>query len=137
MKNVFLDTNILIDYFNNRPGAFEAGQILRAANAGKIKVFASLLTFANLAYIAKRNHTREELYAALDRFERLVTVLSMDRRQLRAAIDNPSKDFEDMLQYQCAIASHCDVIVTNNKIDFVEFSRLPLFSAAEFIDALS
>lgn len=45
MKKVFLDTNILIDFFNNRSGAFEAGQILRAANAGEINVFASLLTF--------------------------------------------------------------------------------------------
>ena len=136
MKKVFLDTNILIDFFSNRSGAFEAGQILRAANAGEINVFASLLTFANLAYIAKHNHTREEVYTALDKFEKLVQTLPMDRKQLRAAIDQPCKDFEDMLQYQCALAGGCDVIITNNKKDFAEYSKLPLLTAAEYISIM-
>jgi len=82
MKNVFLDTNILIDYYGNRPGAFEAEQILRAA------------------------------------------------------INYPCKDFEDMLQYQCAVAGGCDVIITNNKKDFVEYCKLPLYTAAEYINSL-
>lgn len=133
MRNVFLDTNILIDFYMNRPGAYEAGQILRAANAGEIKAFASLLTFANIAYVVKHNHTREEVYAALDKFERLVIALPMDRQQLRKAIDQPCKDFEDMLQYQCAIAAGCDAIITNNKKDFTEYSKLPLFTAAEYV----
>ena len=34
MRKIFLDTNILLDYYLNRSGAFEAGQIFRAANAG-------------------------------------------------------------------------------------------------------
>jgi predicted nucleic acid-binding protein len=136
MKNVFLDTNILIDYYGNRPGAFEAEQILRAANAGEITVYASLLTFANLAYVIRHNHTRAEVYDALDKFERLVNTLPMDRNQLRAAINYPCKDFEDMLQYQCAVAGGCDVIITNNKKDFVEYCKLPLYTAAEYINSL-
>ena len=135
MKNIFLDTNILIDFYDNRPGAFEAGQILRASNAGEIKVYASLLTFANLAYVVKHNHTWEEVYNALDKFERLVNTLPMDRNQLREAINHPCKDFEDMLQYQCAIAGGCEAIITNNKKDFAEFSQLPLYTAAEFISS--
>jgi len=136
MKNVFLDTNILIDFYDNRPGAFEAGLILRAANAGEITVYASLLTFANLAYVVRHNHTRDEVYDALDKFERLVNTLPMDRNQLRAAINNPCKDFEDMLQYQCALAGGCDVIITNNIKDFEEYSQLPLYTAAEYIGNL-
>ena len=70
---------------------------------------------------------------ALDKFERLVNTLPMDRNQLRAAINNPCKDFEDMLQYQCALAGGCDVIITNNIKDFEEYSQLPLYTAAEYI----
>jgi hypothetical protein len=38
-----------------------------------------------------------------------------------------------MLQYQCAKAGKCDVIITNNKHDFAEFSELPFMTAAEFL----
>ena len=42
-------------------------------------------------------------------------------------------DTEDMLQYQCALVGGCDVIITNNKKDFAEYSKLPLLTAAEYI----
>lgn len=133
MRKIFLDTNILLDYYLNRSGAFEAGQIFRAANAGKIDIFASFLTFANFAYVAKHNHTQEEVYDALDKFEKFVKTLPMDRKQLRAAIDKPCRDFEDMLQIQCAKAGSCDVIITNNTKDFAEFCDLPFMTAAQFV----
>ena len=43
------------------------------------------------------------------------------------------KDFEDMLQYQCAKAAGCDVIITNNKRDFYAFSDLPFLTSMEFL----
>ena len=82
MSKVFIDTNILLDYYLNRDP------------------------------------------------------LAMDRQQLRNAIDTPCKDFEDMLQYQCAVAGGCDVIITNNKKDFAEFSQLPLYTAEEYLNEL-
>ena len=53
------------------------------------------------------------------------------------AIAQPVADFEDMLQYQCAKAAGCDVIVTNNGRDFAEFCNLPFMSAAEFLEQIS
>jgi hypothetical protein len=55
----------------------------------------------------------------------IATVLPCDAEQLDSALNNPVKDYEDMLQYQCALAAGCDVIVTNNKRDFYEFCQLP------------
>jgi predicted nucleic acid-binding protein len=136
MKRVFLDTNILIDYYDNRSGAAEADILFRIAQTGTITIFASILTFANFAYIARHNHTKEQVYLELDRLERLISVLPMDKRQLRNAIDHPCKDFEDMLQYQCAVANGCDVIITNNKKDFVEYSHIPIYTAAEYLNDL-
>jgi len=42
-------------------------------------------------------------------------------------------DFEDALQYECAKAANCDVIITNNGKDYTEFCDLPLMTAAEFL----
>jgi len=53
MKNVFLDTNILIDYVLNRPGGKDAEQLLMHGRKGDVSLSASLLTIANMAYILK------------------------------------------------------------------------------------
>ena len=136
MNKVFVDTNILLDYYLNRPGADAAEFLIRYSIAGRISLFASTLTFATFAYVIKRGHTKEEVYTMLDVVERCINALSMDRQQLRNAIDHPCKDFEDMLQYQCAVANGCDVIITNNIKDFAEFSSLPLYTAEDFINEL-
>ena len=133
MKKLFLDTNILLDYYLNRAGANEAEMIFKQADAGKIELFVSVLTFANLAYVIKRQHTKEEVYTALDEIERRINALPMDRQQLRNAINQPCKDFEDMLQYQCAVAGCCDVIITNNTKDYREFCKLPFMSSRDFL----
>ena len=106
------------------------------ANAKKVSLFASTLTFANFAYVIKREHTKDELYTILDEVERRISALPMSKEQLRKAINHPSRDFEDMLQYQCAIAGNCEVVITNNKKDFMDFSKLPLFTAEEYIETL-
>ena len=133
MKNVFLDTNILLDYIENRDGAGAAQKVFTAAHRGTVNLYASVLTFANMAYVIGRKRSQDDVRAILDRFEQKLIVLPMDRLQLKFAIDNPSKDFEDMLQYQCAIAGGCDVLLTNNKKDFIDFCKIPLFTAAEFL----
>ena len=62
--------------------------------------------------------------------------MALEPLHVNKAIDLPCKDFEDMLQYQCAVNNQFNIIVTNNKKDFVEFSKLPLFTAAELINEL-
>ena len=64
---------------------------------------------------------------------KIVTVLPCDGAQLDDALTNPVKDYEDMLQYQCALAAGCDVVVTNNKRDFQEFCQLPFLTSEEFL----
>ena len=133
MKKVFIDTNIFIDYIDNREGADLAQNIFNIAAKGKIILYASTLTFANMAYVIKKRRTKEEVLNILGHFEQCVEVLPMDRQQLRNAIDQPCKDFEDMLQYQCAAAGNSEVFVTNNVKDYREFCELPLLSSRDFL----
>ncbi len=37
MRKVFFDTNILIDYYDNRPGASDVHALFRVARAGGIR----------------------------------------------------------------------------------------------------
>ena len=134
MRRVYIDTNILIDFVENRPGADAAEKVLENGANKVISLFASPLTFANMAYILGKRFDKEKLYPMLDALEKQIEVLPMDRDQLRKAIDSPSKDFEDMLQYQCALAGNCDVILTRDAKGFTDYSLIPLLSADEFIN---
>ena len=134
MKNIFLDTNILVDYALGRELVEDAEQLLQQGRNGKVRLQASYLTFANLAYILK---TKVDVYALFGDLCRYINVLPTDNDQLQAAMRQKVRDFEDMLQYQCAKANGCDIIITNNGKDYTGFCDLPFMTAAEFLKELT
>lgn len=131
MKRIFLDTNILIDYIDNRAGADNAEQIFACGFSGEALLFASALSFANIAYIIKRL-TQEEKYDALSQMANVVEIVNLRKQEVIAAIAQPVKDFEDMLQYQCAKAAGCDYIVTNDRRHY-DFSDIEHFTSSDFV----
>ena len=131
--NVFLDTNILIDVIENREGTVFAKQLLQLGKDKKINLFASFLSFANINYI-KRDVERTLRYNMIRRLRYYVFVLNCEAAQLDTALAHDDvRDFEDLLQYQCAVAGCCDMVVTNNKKDYLEFCELPLMSSRDFL----
>ena len=132
MMKVFLDTNILMDFVENREKREYAETIIELGRIGHIQLFASYLSYANMGYIL-RNRSREERYRMIRAARSIVTVLPCDDVQLDRTLSNPVKDYEDMLQFQCALAAGCEVIVTNNKRDFYEFCQLPFLTSEEFL----
>lgn len=63
-----------------------------------------------------------------------INVLSTDSVQLDSTLNHvPVRDYEDLLQYRCAIEGGCEVIVTNNKRDYLEFCEIPIFTSKEFL----
>ena len=135
MKRVFLDTNILLDFGLERNGAEEAEKILALGLAGVIEVCASYLSYANMGFIL-RHHPKEEVYDLVTQMREDVLVLSTDAAQLDRGLALYANDFEDALQYQCAKANDCDIIITNNGKDYAEFCELPFMTAKEFLNSL-
>lgn len=132
MKKVFLDTNILMDFVENREKREYAETIIELGKIGVIQLFASYLSYANMGYILRKRQ-QEDRYRMIRNARKIATVLPCNAAQLDTTLTNPVKDFEDMLQYQCALAAGCDVIVTNNKRDFQEFCQLPFLTSEEFL----
>lgn len=133
MRRVFLDTNILLDFALEREHAEEAEKILALGLAGAIEVCASYLSYANMGFIL-RHHPKEEIYFLISMMREDVLVLPADSKQLDAGLALHADDIEDALQFQCAKAAGCDVIVTNNGKDFAEFCDLPYMTATEFLE---
>ncbi len=134
MKRIFLDTNILLDAALGREHADEALAILSIGESGKVELCASVLTYANIAYIL-RKHPKEEMYKYLSVLREGINVLPLDAKTFDAALEQEASDFEDMLQYQIALAANCECVVTNNIKHFKEFSALPLYSSTDFVNS--
>ena len=130
---VFLDTNVLIDIADDRENALLTETILNLGMTGKIQNCVSYLSYANINYI-KRATPRAQRYQLIRRLRQGITVLPCDATQLDIALNHEDvRDFEDLLQFQCAVAAGCDVIVTNNTRDYMEFCTLPLMTARDFL----
>lgn len=133
---IFLDTNIMMDATEYREHGDEANTLLDLSRAGIIKAYAATMSFATMSDLL-RHQGKERIHQIFEHLTEAVEVVSVGSKQFEAAMAfGPVSDFEDMLQYQCALAAGCDVIVTNNKHDFLEFCNLPLMTAAEVLQYL-
>jgi predicted nucleic acid-binding protein len=59
----------------------------------------------------------------------------MNESIVEKALNSDFEDFEDALQYFCALDSKCDIIITRNQKDFKQ-ALLPVMSAEEYIKSL-
>ena len=134
---VFLDTNVLVDFIEEREGTKDASDILQLGKAGdgNVMLCTSVLTMANAAYIARKGRTKANLYAALSLLSNMVHILPMDSEQWLAALALNAGDLEDALQYECAKAAGCDYIITRNTRDF-GFSAIDVLTPKELLGAV-
>jgi len=136
MKNLFLDTNIILDLLAHRmPFYTEAAKLFSLADKKKIKLFISALCLADAHYILLKQNPDLEVRSILRKFKVLVNVLPLDNKIADLALNSEFKDFEDAIQYYTAIEHDQDLIITRNQSDFKE-SKLPIMTAGEFIKSL-
>ena len=131
---VFLDTNIVVDSVKFRePYVYEVMPIFQMGDAGIHQLLISDLTFANVAYLAKRGGiSLAQLYELLMDLRSHVHVVPVGQDCVDAALRLRPKDFEDALQYFAAKQANADYIITRNKKDF-GFSDIPVLEPGEFL----
>jgi predicted nucleic acid-binding protein len=138
MKNLFIDTNIVLDLLAKREPSYESSaKLFSLADRSVIQLSVSSLTFANTNYVLSKLKSASEAKEILRKFKLLVQVLSLSEKIIDLALnDSAFKDIEDGLQYYSAIESNQDIIITRNQKDF-KSSQLAIMSADEFLSSLS
>lgn len=133
MKNIFLDTNIVMDLLAHRmPFYTEAAKLFSLADKKKIVLSVSALCLADINYILSKQISEMEVRKILRKFKVLVSVLPLDDKITDLALNSEFRDFEDAIQYFTAIENDQDLIITRNQPDFKE-SKIPVMTAGEFI----
>ena len=132
MKKVFLDTNVVLNLILEREYKQEVAQIFAMCEQSLIVLYVSFLTIANLAYIVRKSRTQRQLRTIIADLKLFVNVLPMTDEQLCCTLLVDGRDLEDILQFECAKAFECDVIVSRNKKDF-SFSELQVLTPSEYL----
>ena len=70
--NVFLDTNILIDFLSKRNDYQHALHILRLSVLTNAKLFVSDLTIANCRYILRKDFSLDKFYDSIVRLRKFI-----------------------------------------------------------------
>lgn len=132
MKNLFLDTNVVIDYLANRqPFSLDAAKLFQLAEEGKVKLYISALSYNNVHYILRQSLTNNATIKILDDLSEMSEIADVTKLTIKKALKSEFKDFEDAIQYYSALnLNKIDCIVTRNAKDFKK-SNLALMTPLE------
>jgi predicted nucleic acid-binding protein len=130
---VFVDTDVIFDLLAKRePFYTYAAQLFSSADSKALTVCISSISIANVNYILSKQKSASEARKLLSRFKVLVQVLPVDDKIIELALNGDFRDFEDAIQYYCAIENGVKIIVTRNLRDFKK-SKLPVFTSEDFV----
>ena len=132
MKKIFVDTNVLLDVILNREAFRDASSVVWAdCETGKARGMMAAVSLNNVHYIVAKRLGKEKALQALRILLGIFTVVPLDEKVLRLAVDLPQKDFEDALQLYSAIQGKADVLVTRDMSHFAT-DLLPVVSPAGY-----
>ena len=137
MKQIFIDTNVIIDFLADRqPFSDYAAMIFQLAKDGKIGVHISAISFNNTYYILRKVTSHKNALKLLSEIEEYIGVQETNRKIIKKAMKSDFKDFEDAIQYFSAVQiGNIDIIATRDLKDFKK-SELPVLSPETTIKLL-
>ena len=131
--NVFIDTNVVVDFLGKRDGFFEsAAMIFQMQKDEKINAVVSSLTIINCAYILRKVFSREVMLDKVEKLCKTFRISAIDKTTLVEALERRPYDFEDTVQYISALPYKPDIIITRDKRGFLNL-EVPIMTPDEFI----
>jgi len=132
--DVFVDTDIIFDLLANRDPHYQAAaKLFTKADEGKIKIFISALSIANLHYLLSKQLSSEGAKNALRKLRLVVHVLPLNEKIIDLALNSEFSDFEDAIQYFCATENDIEILLTRNLRDYKK-AQIATMTAQDFIN---
>jgi predicted nucleic acid-binding protein len=136
IPRIFVDTDVVFDLLAKREPFYQyAARLFTSADQQELSICVSSLCFFNLHYILSKQKSASEARKILSRFKVLVNVLPVDDKVIELALNSDFKDFEDAIQYYCAIENGINLLITRNLKDF-KHAKIPVISSEDFIKQL-
>lgn len=137
MKNVLIDTDVILDFFFDRkPFSEKAAIILSLCETNKINGCITPVICSNVYYLLRKTATHEKVIEKLRLLLSFIDVLQINKEIIMEALNSNFNDFEDALQnFSASNAGNIDAIITRNIKDFSK-SQLGVLTPDNYLKAL-
>ena len=117
---LFLDTDVLIDFFTNRtPFANATAEIFELQEQGAVQLFVSAVSINNIYYIVRRFIGHKKTVALIESILEMTEIIGTTKSEIVHALQHEFSDYEDAVQYACATTVHdMHAIITRNIKDY-------------------
>ena len=130
---LFLDANVVLDLLGERDPFYKAvARIATLADKGKINLVVSALTCSIVFDLLSKFEDREVVKEKIRKFKVIAETSDLTDKIIEKGLSSRFSDFEDALQYHCALMMNCDIVITRNGKDF-KGSEIPVLSPDEFL----
>jgi len=136
MRRPLLDINVLLDVLGQRePFIEDAARIWSAVETGSVAGLISADSFTTVYYLLHRASNARKARRGIMLMRDLFEVVPVDERIISQALDSPVRDFEDAVQYHCAIRGNADCLVTRD-LRHYRRAELPVLGPDAFLASL-
>lgn len=136
MDRLFLDTNIVLDLLGERKPFYEsAAKIASLSDKGKIELVVSALSYPTVFYILSKFEDSQLVKEKLRKLKVIVETSDLTDKIIDKGLSSKFTDFEDALQYHCAVKMECNILITRNEKDF-KASEIPVMTPDEYLMVL-
>jgi predicted nucleic acid-binding protein len=133
-KNIFVDTDIIYDLLAKRDPHYQAAaKLFTLSDEEKIQISISALSIANIHYLISKQLSGEQAKQILRKFRLLIHIVPLNEKIIDLALNSKFNDFEDAIQYYCAIENECDILLTRNLRDYKK-AQITVMTALDFIN---
>lgn len=137
MDKLFLDSDVIIDVLAQREGFYKSAAILLSlGEKKKIRCFTSPIVLANIYYVISKVRTRSYAKRSIAKLRNFIEVANLDSDIIDLAIESNFTDFEDAIQYYCALKNETDALITRNKRDYKR-TKLPILNPEEYLNQMN
>lgn len=133
MDKLFLDTNVVLDLLGERePFYASAARIATLADKGKLKLNVSALTYSTVYFLLSKFEKGDVVKDKIRKFRVISETSDLTDKIIAKGLSSKFKDFEDALQYYCAVEADCNLLISRNGKDF-KASEIPVMTPDEFL----
>jgi predicted nucleic acid-binding protein len=135
ITKLFIDTIVMMDLLGERVPHYDSiAKIATLADKGKVKMVVSAFSYPTIYYLLTKFESSNRVIEKLRKFKIISEISDLDKTIIEKGLASNFSDFEDALQYHCALKADCEIIITRNPKDFKE-SALPVMSAGAFLQS--
>jgi predicted nucleic acid-binding protein len=138
MKNIFLDTNVLMDILANRQPFYKSSsEIYKLGLGEKVNFFTSSNTISTLHYLLKKFTSEENIRQSLEEIINVVSIISVDINIIKKSLKSNHKDFEDAIQIVSAQSIKDMYCIVTRDLKHYKHAEINVMTPDDFLNTLN